>query len=677
MMCAMGTDEYGRRRRSTAAAFGLFGLVLAEVGTALVGSLAVGLSFAQFRDSFALSNSAIGLSCAVSGVLIAWQRPRNPLGWILLAAGAFQGGTAAMSPLLTAGVQQDWPEPVIRTLTTVFLYSWPWSIGLCLPLALLVFPDGRLPGPRWRWVGWATLASGVLFVAQLGSGPAGLLDDGRVRSWLELSFYGDLAPLWQFSGVLTFGVFLASLLGLVLRYRRGDEQLRRQLLWLVLAVIVLLVVLTVWGPGEGGPFVLILLCIALVPASMTIAVLRHQLLDIRLAVSRTVLYGLLTAGVIGTYLGLVAGADLILRREVGLGGSVVATLVITAGFNPVRVRLQRLVDRAVYGDRADPVRAVSRLGERMASSGATDPADVLHVVREALRLPFAAIRSDGVERAAHGAAPELLETVPLAYRGEQVGELVVGVRSGQRSLNRSDRAVLQLLATPLAVAVRATALSEAVQRSREQIVAAREEERRRLRRDLHDGLGPVLTGMAFQIDAATNLLRTDPDRALALLGRLRIQAGDAIDDVRRLVYELRPPSLDELGLVGALRRQAEQLDGIGLDVTVAAPEELPPLPAAVEVAAYRIAVEALTNAVRHSGADRIRTEVVVNGALEITVSDDGGPTGDPWRPGVGMTTMRERATEIGGTCVVGPALDGSGGQVRARLPLLGSGGHDE
>ncbi len=669
MMCAMSTDEFGRTRAGTGAAFGLFGLVVAEVGVALGGSLAVGMGFADFRDSFALTNSAIALSGAVSGLLIAWQRPRNPLGWVLLAAGAFQGATAAMSPLLAAATRNDWPDPVIRAMTTVFVFSWPWSVGLCLPLALLLFPDGRLPGRRWRWVGRVTVVSGVLFVAQFSTGPAELLDDARVRSWLELPFYAELDPLWRLSELLAFAVFVAALMSLVARYRGGGEQLRRQLLWLVLAVLVMVVALAVWGPGGDGPLVLILLCIAAVPVAMTIAVLRHHLLDIRLAVSRAVLYGLLTAGVVGAYLGLVTVVDAVLRRDVGPGSPVLATLLIAVGFNPVRVRLQRVVDRTLYGDRADPVRAVSRLGERLVAHDGSDPADGLAVVREALRLPYAALRSAGVERAAHGAPTERVETVELTYRGEQVGELVVGVRSGQHRLDRADRAVLELLAAPLAMAMHATALSDAVRRSREHIVAAREEERRRLRRDLHDGLGPVLTGMAFLSDAATNLLRTDPDRAHELLDRLRAGAGEALDDIRRLVHELRPPSLDELGLVGALRRRAELLRSTGRDVTVEAPVELPPLSAAVEVAAYRIADEALTNAVRHSHADHVRAELVANGALEVTVTDDGGPAQAPWRPGVGVASMRERATEIGGTCEVGPVP--GGGRVRALLPLLG------
>jgi signal transduction histidine kinase len=589
---------------------------------------------------------------------------------LFIADGLGHATTALGAPVLQVLHNGGASVGLQRFVATVFAYSWPWSIGLFLPLALVLFPDGRPPTPRWRPVVIALIVTAPLFVLEIGAGPEPLAP-GLPPGYLTLSWHDQLSPLWTVSELRTLAALAVAIVAMVVRYRRGDDVLRRQLLWLLLATITAAGFVVPWSLVAGTP-VLVLFAIPLIPVAVTIAIVRHRLLDIRLVVSRAIAWVLLSAGVVLAYGVLVAVLDRFVSAQ--LGRSAVATLVVALLVAPVLPRLQRLVDRALYGDRGDPARVVSRVGEQLAGSGL---AGVVTAIRAALRVPYVAVTTPGGPLAEDGTAPDQVAVVPLEYGGAAVGELRVGVRPGEGDLGAADRSVLGLVAAPLAVAVHATLLSAQLQASRERIVAAQEEERRRLRRDLHDGLGPVLTGMAFQIDAATNLLRTDPDRALALLGRLRIQAGDAIDDVRRLVYELRPPSLDELGLVGALRRQAEQLDGIGLDVTVAAPEELPPLPAAVEVAAYRIAVEALTNAVRHSGADRIRTEVVVNGALEITVSDDGGPTGDPWRPGVGMTTMRERATEIGGTCVVGPALDGSGGQVRARLPLPGSGGHDE
>ncbi len=554
-MCCM-TDR--RRRATTWVAFGLFGLVLAEVGTGVAVAVVAGLTFAQARDAFVVTNSVIAVSCAVAGLLLGWQRPRNPVGWLLLAAGVLQAGTVATAPFVAAWPPPGLSDPVARTVATVSSYSWPWSIALCLPLALLLFPDGTLPGRRWRFLLTVVVAEGALFTIEAGAEPV----PGQTAAWLVLPNYADLAPLWTVSEIVNGVVYLATFAGLVVRYRRADEQRRRQLLWLLLALLAMLVMLAIWAPAVGaGELVFVLLVIPLVPAAITIAVLRHQLLDIRLVFSRAVLYALLSAGVVGAYLGLVALADVVQRGLGGAGGSIVATLVIALGFNPVRVRLQRVVDRTLYGDRSDPVRAVSRLGERLSGGPGTGPADALDLVREALRLPYAALRTTGASEVTSGVAGERCESVALVYGGEEVGELVVGVRSGQRALDGADRAVLEILAVPLAMAVRATALSDSLQRSRGEIVTAREEERRRLRRDLHDGLGPVLTGVAFQADAAGNLIRSDPDRAAALLAGLRKRTAEAIDDVRRLVHELRPPALDELGLVGALRRHVEEFAG--------------------------------------------------------------------------------------------------------------------
>jgi hypothetical protein len=204
-----------------------------------------------------------------------------------------------------------------------------------------------------------------------------------------------------------------------------------------------------------------LLTFPLIPAAITVAMLRHQLFDVRLVVSRAVLYLLLTGGVVAGYAALIAVLDRVLR---GAGAPALATLLIALAFNPVRVRLQRLVDRAFYGVRADPVRAVTDVGQRMAGD---DLGGVLDSIREALRVPFAALRSESGEIAASGQPPLTLQAVALTYRGASVGQLVVGVRRGEHRLAPADLAVLDLLATPLAVAVHATGLSEQVQASRE------------------------------------------------------------------------------------------------------------------------------------------------------------------------------------------------------------------
>jgi signal transduction histidine kinase len=554
------------------------------------------------------------------------------------------------------------------------MLAWPWAIGLCLPLALLLFPDGRPAGSGWRWLIWAIAAEGVLFELSFAAPGRQTFGSLSVSPYLAIPFYHRLGALWAASSIVWAALFMLVLASLVVRYRRGGDVERRQLLWLLLAVLVVLAYAGVpWGIFGRGP-VLGLLVIPLIPAAVTVAILRYQLLDIRLVVSRALVYGLLTAAAAGAYVGLVALLDALVRSRVSLDSAVVASVIVAVGFNPARIRLQRLIDRGLYGDRRDPVRTVSLVGERLAGTGTTGLAGVLEALCDSLRLPFAAVRFGTAEAAAHGTAPELLHGISLRYDGARIGELIVGLRSGQRRLSPPDIAVLELLAGPLAVALHATALSAALQQSRVSIVAAREEERRRLRRDLHDGLGPALTGIAFKADAARNALPAGPARASELLGALRADTTAAITDIRRLVNGLRPPALDDLGLIGSLRQQTDRLaqrpDGSSVAVCLNTPEPLPALPAAVEVAAYRIITEAMTNAARHSGATRIDVLLAVaeGDGLRIEVRDDGHVPGPGWQPGFGLTSMRERAAELGGTCQAGPDPAG-GGRVIAALPL--------
>jgi signal transduction histidine kinase len=278
---------------------------------------------------------------------------------------------------------------------------------------------------------------------------------------------------------------------------------------------------------------------------------------------------------------------------------------------------------------------------------------------------------EGAVLATSGIPVPHTRVLPLALGGERVGELVVGLRPGDLSLPADDQHVLDLTAPLLAQTLRARALARDLQESREQTITALEEERRRLRRDLHDGLGPRLSGIAFTSDAARNSLEKDPGAAADLLRSVRAETVAAIEEIRGLVYAMRPPALDELGLVPALRQASGTLstpEGRPLLVTIDA-GDLPPLSAAVEVAAYRITLEALTNAARHSGGDRAEACLQhVEGHLVIEVRDSGSLHQD-WPTGVGLSSMRERAAELGGTLTASHSPEG--GRVHAVLPLPG------
>jgi signal transduction histidine kinase len=271
--------------------------------------------------------------------------------------------------------------------------------------------------------------------------------------------------------------------------------------------------------------------------------------------------------------------------------------------------------------------------------------------------------------ATHGTPPAALRTLPISFRGAVVGRIVLP-RDGLRArLSRRDEALLGDLVRQAALASRSARLAEELQESRERLVLAREEERRRIRRDLHDGLGPALSGVVFRIESARLVVADDPAAADRGLEVARTQVQDVIADVRRLVHDLRPPALDDLGLLGALRQQATVLTAPGFGVHVDAGDEVGDLPAAVEVAAYRVVGEALTNAARHAQATRCDVVLRADDAqLRVEVRDDGIGVPATAVAGVGLVSLRERVAELGGRAeVVCPP--GGGTTVRAWLPL--------
>jgi signal transduction histidine kinase len=587
-------------------------------------------------------------------VVAAYAVLRGPLSWfrlylaLVLVLFATAGGGV---PLVVAGVYPAFagPASLLQGLAWIALF----------PLAY-VFPDGRFV-PRWtRWfaLGWVAFLPGSAVLPESAA---------------------FLEP------VILLPLFGSCAVALVHRYVRVSDRLEReQIKWVVLAIAMRFAYnVVLWTPlgalrGEQSPrgllayaalMLLSYLIAAALPAAIAIAIVRHRLFDVDVVISRTLVYAVLTALVVGVYAATLA--------VVGTLAPLVAAVVVAVGFNPVRVRVQRRVNRLVYGERDDPYGVLSRLGRQLAGLAEPDRVapTIVESVARALRAPYVAITLDDRIVASAGRAGSDVEDLPIAHRGLAFGRLSVGVRSPRERLTDADRRLLAGLADHSGAALYAAResaetrrLAADLQQTREQLVTAREEERRRIRRDLHDSLGPALGSQALTIDTARTLVGSDPAAAERLLRDAKAHSQELLDDVRRLARRLRPPALDELGLEGALRQAADEQRAAGLEVVVSV-GALPALPAAVEVAAYRIAREALTNVVRHAAARTCTLSVVVDGgALDVVVDDDGRGLAPGAPAGVGTASMRERAEELGGTLDV-RAATGGGTRVAARIPL--------
>jgi signal transduction histidine kinase len=453
---------------------------------------------------------------------------------------------------------------------------------------------------------------------------------------------------------------------------------RAQLRWFLPAGAVYVVVSTANVPGVLGTVLLAASALAL-SGAITLAIVRYRLYEIDLVLNRTVLYAVLTGGAVLAYVAIVAALSSVVP---GRAGGAVAAAAIAVAVAPVRTRLQRAIDRLLRGQRSDPYGMVSSLAERLEQADDL-MGEVVGTIARAFRSPYVRMevtQPGGLASVVEYGEPAPGTDFPLSYRGAPVGTLRVAPAPGDPP-RAADRRLLADLVRQAGVAAHAVGRTEDLQRGRERLVAAREEERRRLRRDLHDGLGPVLGGLTLKLDTVRRLLRTDPGRAEEVAVGAKADVAGAMADVRRLVHDLRPPALDEFGLAGALEQQAQRFrrehcaDGAGLrvDVDIAlgvdhGAADLGGLPAAVEVAAYRIVSEALTNVTRHARATWCAVRVERrDGDLVVEIADDGRGV-DPDSPmGVGLLSMEERAAELGGSCRVLPR-PGGGTLVRAVLP---------
>jgi two-component system NarL family sensor kinase len=585
------------------------------------------------------------------------HRPGLRVGWLMLVAG-FSAAVYALT--LNLGPWMEHRNAPGAGFVT-WLSHWLWAIDtFALTLVLpLLFPDGRLVSRRFRPVLWLACAVPVVVAVHL------TIDPGVRRFHNGVSVYPLQDVPWPISTTI-LGTLVLSMVSVIVRFVQSPPDVKRQIAWVIYPGVLAQAIIWV---GEVTPIgdPLRNITIAAIPICIAIAITRFRLYDIDLVINRTLVYAGVVVVMTGVYFGLV-GATSLLVADRGPVAGLAGALVAGAVFEPARRRLQRGVDHVLHGER-DPYRIADRLSLRL--QAAPNPAAALSVAAELVRE---ALHADGVvievlDREGRAASAEdgLLdddpEIIALTWHGEPVGRLLF---SQQRS---PDLRLATILARNLAELASAARMAADVQRSRERILRTREEERRRLRRDLHDGLGPTLASFAMTLDAARITLKRDPEEVDKLLEELRTTMGQTMGDVRDLVYDLRPPALDDLGLAGAIQALGLVVsteDGPNVEVQVEG--DLSCLPAAAEVAAYRIVQEALTNVHRHAKAHEVEVRLNLNGDLHVSVGDDGVGLSPDARSGIGMSSMRERAAELGGSCSVGPG-PGGGTMVRARLPI--------
>ena len=411
-----------------------------------------------------------------------------------------------------------------------------------------------------------------------------------------------------------------------------------------------------------------------VVVAIAIAMLRYGLYDVRPVVHRAAVYALLaaglTAGFAAVYLAVLSGLS------VGLAGGpyswliVVAALVVVLVADPVRRRLRVRLERRFLGERGEPLRVLARLDQLVATGRSEETAvftSVAETVMAAMRSPGAAVmlyRAGVLELVgAAGAAGDDPLVLPLVHRGERLGELRVATRTPGETYGRTDRELLDQIAAQTAAISYGLRRDHDIDDLRKTALERVAEQRMRLGRDLHDGLAPLLAGAGLTAEALRRGMpegSPDAEEAARLAARLR----NAATQVRRIAHDLQPTGTDDAGLTGLIRDYVASLTGPDLPSFTVDLDDLEgrALPATVELAVYRVALEAITNVIRHAHATHAHVSLrTVHGGLELAVSDNGVGIGQPYISGLGITSMRSRVDALGGTFEMGPAAGGGTG----------------
>jgi signal transduction histidine kinase len=664
----------------------------------VAASLALLILDAKAIDSIGTADLPFFLNAviaAVLGALIASRRPRNPIGWLLLAISASQavsmtGSLLAMRGLLSGAGVGGWVG------VSAWIANWSGVLGsMLLGFLVLFFPDGHLPGPRWRWLArvMVVVCIGSLLVTMLSTASTSLsprLPSVPARMVIPaLSGFVNAANA-VINSVAFSLVFLFPIASVVLRLRRAVGAERQQLKWFAYTAAIAIGVATAGGllgtfnAGVGDTIANLgfgLGIIVAVPATIGLAVMKYGLYDIDMFISRTLVYGSLAVLITAVYVGIAVGIGAL----VGSGGkpnlalSILATAIVAIGFQPVRERLQKITNRLVYGKRATPYEVLSEFSGRVAETYAADEvlprmARVLQEgtgaesatvwlrghteLRPAATFPDRLARHDTVPMR-NGTLPEVPDAtrlVEVRHQGELLGALSVSTRRGE-TLTPIEEKLVDDLAHQAGLVLKNVGLSADLQArlddlraSRQRLVSAQDLERRRLERNLHDGAQQHLVALKVKLGLAEMLLGRDPEKAVATLEQLKGDANEALETLRDLARGIYPPLLADQGLVVALESQARKAT-VAVAVEAVAVERYPQ---DVEATVYFCVLEALQNVQKYAGAAQVIVRISAAGdTLRFEVSDDGaGFDTATARKGAGLTNMADRLEALGGALAV-------------------------
>ena len=640
----------------------------------------------------------VSVMFAVVGVQIASKRPENSVGWLLLGIGVANGLSYLGGGYAEWAIFAGSGAPAGDIVATLLGWTWIPAVALPATFLLLLFPDGRLPSPRWRWFAW-TLAIGMI-AASIGI----TFTAGPIDGYPGVENPIAVPALEVFSAglfVIPIGV-IGAMASLIVRFRRARADERQQIRWVAAAAAVMGVTYTAallatwisasdWEAGSDTPGWIqalqtgSLASLALIPVAMGVAILRYHLYDLGLVIRKTLVFAVMVAVIATVYVGLVVGVGALVGSRSSPILSALAAAVVALVFQPVRARARRFADRVVYGKRATPYEVMTTFGDQLAETYSSD--DVLVRIARVLAEGVGADRAhvvmsiDGELRRVASWPEDALGghddfSAEVRHQGELLGSLSVQMPVSD-PMDPSKEKLVHDLAAQAGLVLRNERLTSALkarlaelQAAQKRLVAAQDHERRKLERNIHDGAQQQLVALAVKARLARTLTERDPAKASEMLTQIETETHQALEDLRDLARGIYPPLLADKGLAAALEAQARKSP---IPVTVVA-DGVDRQPQDIEAAVYFSALEALQNTAKY--ADATRASITVersDGHLRFTVTDDGrgfDPSAAAY--GTGLQGIADRLGALDGTMHI-ESSPGAGTTVTGRVPA-GSGG---